>query len=35
MIIERLRREIAMFEMSRDTIARPDPDGLLLDPRSV
>ena len=33
MIIERLRREIAMFEMSRDTIARPDPDGLLLGPK--
>ena len=33
MIIERLRREIAMFEMSRDTITRPDPDGLLLGPK--
>jgi tricorn protease len=33
MIVERLRREIAMFEMSRDTIARPDPDGLLLGPK--
>jgi tricorn protease len=33
MIIERLRREIAMFEMSRDTIARPDPDGLLIGPK--
>jgi tricorn protease len=33
MIVERLRREIAMWEMSRDTIARPDPDGLLLGPK--
>ncbi len=33
MIIERLRREIAMMEMSRDTIARPDPDGFLLGPK--
>ncbi|MGB7296034.1 MAG: PDZ domain-containing protein, partial [Candidatus Aminicenantales bacterium] len=33
LIIERLRREIAMFEMSRDTIARTDPDGLLLGPK--
>lgn len=33
MIIERLRREIAMMEMSRDTIGRPDPDGLLLGPK--
>jgi tricorn protease len=33
MIVERLRREIVMFEMSRDTIARPDPDGLLLGPK--
>ncbi|MBN2409354.1 MAG: PD40 domain-containing protein [Candidatus Aminicenantes bacterium] len=32
LIIERLRREIAMYEMSRDTIARPDPDGLFLGP---
>lgn len=32
LIIERLRREIAMFEMSRDTIARPDPGGLFLGP---
>jgi tricorn protease len=32
LIIERLRREIAMFEMSRNTIARPDPDGLFLGP---
>ncbi|MBM3285358.1 MAG: protease, partial [Candidatus Aminicenantes bacterium] len=33
MIIERLRREIAMMEMSRDTIGRPDPDGMLLGPK--
>lgn len=33
MIIERLRREIAMMEMSRDTVARPDPDGILLGPK--
>ncbi len=33
MIIERLRREIAMFEMSRNTVTRPDPDGLLLGPK--
>jgi tricorn protease len=33
MIIERLRREVAMYEMSRDTIARPDPGGLLLGPK--
>ena len=33
MVVERLRREIVMYEMSRDTIARPDPDGLLLGPK--
>jgi tricorn protease len=33
MIIERLRREIAMMEMSRDTVPRPDPDGMLLGPK--
>ena len=33
MIVERLRREIVMFEMSRDTVARTDPDGLLLGPK--
>lgn len=33
MIIERLRREIAMMEMSRDTIGRPDPDGVLVGPK--
>jgi tricorn protease len=33
MIIERLRREIAMMEMSRDTVARPDPDSFLLGPK--
>ena len=30
MIIERLRREIAMMEMSRDAAPRPDPDGLFV-----
>jgi tricorn protease len=33
MIIERLRREIAMMEVSRDTVPRPDPDGMLLGPK--
>ncbi|MEW5900772.1 MAG: PDZ domain-containing protein, partial [Acidobacteriota bacterium] len=33
MIVERLRREIVMWEMSRDTVARPDPDGMLLGPK--
>jgi tricorn protease len=33
MIIERLRREIAMMEMSRDTIGRPDPEDLLVGPK--
>lgn len=33
MIIERLRREIAMMEMSRDTVGRPDPDGMLVGPK--
>ena len=33
MIIERLRREIAMMEMARNTIARPDPDGLFIGPK--
>jgi tricorn protease len=33
MIIERLRREIAMMEMSRDAVGRPDPDGMLLGPK--
>ncbi len=33
MIIERLRREIAMIDMSRDTVPRPDPDSLLLGPK--
>jgi len=33
MIIERLRREIAMMEMSRNTAARPDPDGLFVGPK--
>ena len=33
MIVERLRREIAMMDMSRDTVARPDPGGFLLGPK--
>jgi tricorn protease len=33
MIVERLRREIVMMEMSRDTVARPDPDGFLVGPK--
>jgi tricorn protease len=33
LIIERLRREVVMYEMSRDTIARPDPDSVLLGPK--
>jgi len=33
MIVERLRREIVMMEMSRDTVARPDPDSFLLGPK--
>jgi tricorn protease len=33
MIIERLRREIAMMEVSRDTVPRPDPGGMLLGPK--
>jgi len=33
MITERLRREIAMMEMARNTAARPDPDGLFVGPK--
>ncbi len=33
MLIERLRREIVMVEMSRDTIPRPDPEAMLLGPK--
>lgn len=33
MLIERLRREIAMVEMSRDTIPRPDPDAIMMGPK--
>src|SRR5262249_24958154 len=33
MIIERLRREIAMIHMSRDTMARPNPEEMLLGPK--
>jgi tricorn protease len=33
MLIERLRREIAMIDMSRDTPPRPDPGDLLLGPK--
>jgi len=33
MLIERLRREIIMVEMSRDTIPRPEPEALLMGPK--
>ncbi len=33
MIIERLRREIAMMEMARNTAPRPDPDGVFVGPK--
>jgi tricorn protease len=33
MIIERLRREIAMIDMSRDTAPRPDPGEILYGPK--
>lgn len=33
MIIERLRREIMMVDMSRDTIPRPDPGEVMLGPK--
>ncbi len=32
MIIDRLRREIAMVDMSRDTVPRPDPEEAFLGP---
>jgi tricorn protease len=35
MLIERLRREIAMIDMSRDTIPRPDPLEVMLGPKVV
>jgi len=33
MLIERLRREIVMVEISRDTIPRPEPEAMLLGPK--
>ena len=33
MLIERLRREIVMVEMARNTIARPEPEALLMGPK--
>jgi tricorn protease len=33
MLIERLRREIVMVDMSRDTIPRPEPEALLMGPK--
>ncbi|MBI3412017.1 MAG: PD40 domain-containing protein, partial [Planctomycetes bacterium] len=33
MIIERLRREIALIDISRDTGPRPDPDAVFLGPK--
>ncbi|MCD6516105.1 MAG: PD40 domain-containing protein [Candidatus Aminicenantes bacterium] len=33
MLIERLRREIAMVSMSRNTIPSPDPDAVMLGPK--
>jgi len=33
MLIERLRREIAMFEVARNTIAGPDPGEMLMGPK--
>jgi len=33
MLIERLRREIAMIDMSRDTIPGPDPEAMMLGPK--
>jgi tricorn protease len=33
MIAERLRREIAFMEMSRNTAPRPDPTGMLVGPK--
>ena len=33
MLIERLRREIVMVEMARNTIPRPEPEALLMGPK--
>jgi tricorn protease len=33
MLIERLRREIAMVDISRDTVSRPDPAEVMLGPK--
>ena len=33
MLIERLRREIAMIDLSRDTLPRPDPSEILMGPK--
>ena len=33
MLIERLRREIAMIDMSRDTIPGPNPEAIMLGPK--
>lgn len=33
MIIERLRRELAMIEMARNTAISPDPDGMVVGPK--
>jgi tricorn protease len=33
MLIERLRREAVMIDMSRDTTPRPDPEAVLMGPR--
>jgi len=33
MIIERLRRELTMIEMARNTAVSPDPDGMVVGPK--
>ncbi len=33
MVFERLRREMVMVEMSRDTVARPDPNEVMIGPK--
>jgi tricorn protease len=33
MIIERLRREIAMIDISRGTVPRPDPEAVMMGPK--
>ena len=33
MVFERLRREMVMVEMSRDTVARPDPNEVMVGPK--